>query len=127
MTIYERFADLLGKKGLKAADISRATGLSSTVFSEWKKGKAQPKADKLQKIADALGVSMEFLLTGKDPEAFWDGPSDAPALTVEELRILELYRSLPADKQAEVLRYGKFLYTEAREERKKSSTSLREA
>ena len=88
-------------------------------------GKIQ--AERLQKIADYFDVSMEFLLTGKDPEAFWDGPSDAPALTVEELKILELYRSLPADKQAEVLRYGKFLYTEAREERKKSSTSLREA
>ena len=89
-------------------------------------GKIQ--SQRLKAIADYFGVTMEYLLTGKDePEAFWDGPSDAPAMTVAELEILELFRSLPADTQNEVLRYGKFLSQEAKENKKKSSASLKEA
>jgi len=41
--MYEIFAELLEKKGLKAADVTRATGIKSPVFSEWKKGKSKLK------------------------------------------------------------------------------------
>ena len=89
MTVYERFTDLLQNKGVRVADVTRATGIKSTVFSEWKKGKAQPKADKLQKIADYFGVSMEYLMTGKDWE--WE------AATPEEIEAFEkLTHPLPS-------------------------------
>ncbi|RZT01206.1 helix-turn-helix domain-containing protein [Cuneatibacter caecimuris] len=63
--MYGIFSKLLKEKDVRAADVSRATGISSTVFSEWKKGKSTPKQDKLQKIADYFGVSIEYLLTGE--------------------------------------------------------------
>lgn len=44
--MYEVFAKLLKEKGLKAADVTRATGIKSPVFSEWKKGKANPTLKK---------------------------------------------------------------------------------
>ena len=66
---YEIFAELLTKKGVRASDVAKATGINPTVFSEWKKGKSSPKSDKLQKIADYFGVSMEYLMTGEDPAA----------------------------------------------------------
>lgn len=59
--MYDIFANLLEERNLKAADISRETGISSTVFSEWKKGKSKPNTEKLIKIAKALNVSVEFL------------------------------------------------------------------
>jgi transcriptional regulator with XRE-family HTH domain len=65
--VYKRFCDLLNTFQVKPSDISRATGISPTVFSEWKKGKARPKADKLQKIADYFNVTMEYLMTGEIP------------------------------------------------------------
>lgn len=64
--MYEIFEKLLKEKGVKAADVTRATGVSSTVFSEWKKGKSTPKADKRKKIAEYFGVTLEYLDTGKD-------------------------------------------------------------
>lgn len=67
--MYEIFAKLLEKFDVKAADVSKATGLPSSLFSEWKKGKSNPKADKLQKIADYFGVSLNYLLTGYEKEA----------------------------------------------------------
>jgi transcriptional regulator with XRE-family HTH domain len=58
--MYEIFERLLKEKGVKTADVSRATGISSTVFSEWKKGKSKPKTDKLQKIADFFNVPIDY-------------------------------------------------------------------
>ena len=66
--MYEIFAKLLSEKGLKAADVTRATGIKSPVFSEWKKGKSRPNSDKMLKIANFLGVSVEYLMTGKESE-----------------------------------------------------------
>lgn len=66
--MYEIFAKLLKEKGLKAADVTRATGIKSPVFSEWKKGKSKPNTEKMIKIANFLGVSVEYLTTGKEPE-----------------------------------------------------------
>ncbi len=66
--MYSIFAELLAKFGVKASDVSKATGINQTVFSEWKKGKSTPKADKRQKIADYFGVSLTYLDTGKEKE-----------------------------------------------------------
>lgn len=59
--MYEIFAKLLAERGLKPADITRETGINSTVFSEWKKGKSKPNTEKLIKIANFLNVSVEYL------------------------------------------------------------------
>lgn len=66
--MYEIFERLLKSRGLKAADVVRGTGLPSSLFSEWKRGKSNPKADKLQLIADFFGVSLEYLMTGEEKE-----------------------------------------------------------
>lgn len=66
--MYEVFAQLLEQKGLKAADVCRATGIKSPVFSEWKKGKSKPNTEKMIKIANFLGVSVEYLMTGNDAQ-----------------------------------------------------------
>lgn len=38
-------------------------GLSRSVFSDWKSGKSMPKTDKLLKIAEFFGVSVDYFLT----------------------------------------------------------------
>ena len=64
--MYEIFAKLLEERNMKAADVCRGTGLPSSLFSEWKRGKSTPKADKIKKIADYFGVSVDYLMTGKE-------------------------------------------------------------
>lgn len=66
--MYEIYQRLLDEKGLKNSDISRATGISNMTLSDWKRGKTKPKTDKMQKIADFFGVSVDYLMTGKEPE-----------------------------------------------------------
>lgn len=62
--MYEIYQKLLDEKGLKNADVARATGISNMTLSDWKQGKSTPKADKLQKIADFLGISVNYLMNG---------------------------------------------------------------
>lgn len=67
--MYEIYQRLLDEKGLKNADVSRATGISNMTLSDWKNGKTTPKQDKLLKISDYFGVSLDYLMTGKEPNA----------------------------------------------------------
>lgn len=60
--MYKKFADLLAEKGLKTADVVKGTGISYSSFTDWKKGRCNPRADKVKKIADFLGVSYAYLM-----------------------------------------------------------------
>jgi transcriptional regulator with XRE-family HTH domain len=66
--MYEIYQELLDKKGLKNSDVSRATGISNMTLSDWKRGKTKPKTENIRKLADFLGVSVDYLTTGKEPE-----------------------------------------------------------
>ena len=64
---YEVFEKLCQLNRKTPADVSRSTGIAQATLSAWKKGKYTPKSDKLEKIADYFGVSVEYLKTGKKP------------------------------------------------------------
>lgn len=66
--MYEVFARLLEQKGVRVIDVARATGISNSMFTDWKKGRYTPKTDKLEKIADYFGVSVDYLVTGRETE-----------------------------------------------------------
>lgn len=65
--MYEVFEALCKEKGVRPSEVSRETGVSSAALSSWKTGRYFPKTDKLQKIADYFGVTMEYLMTGENP------------------------------------------------------------
>lgn len=62
MDLYEKFEKLLAERGLTAYRVAKDTGLSPTLFSDWKSGKSKPKVDKLKILADYFGVSIEYFL-----------------------------------------------------------------
>ena len=75
--MYENFVKLLEQKGVKVSDVSKATGIRQSVFSDWKAGRYAPKTDKLQLIADYFGVTIEELSTGQRPESYYFDPETA--------------------------------------------------
>lgn len=64
--MYEILVKLLQQNNCKPSDVSKATGIPASTFTDWKKGRSVPKQEKLQKIADYFGVSLEYLMTGKE-------------------------------------------------------------
>ena len=62
MDTFDRIMSLLRKKGMTQADLSRATGISTGLISQWKKRMQSPSAEKLKLIADYFNVSTDYLL-----------------------------------------------------------------
>ena len=56
--MYEKFAELLVKNNKTAYTVSKETGIPQSVLSDWKRGRSNPKVDKLQKLANYFGVSI---------------------------------------------------------------------
>ena len=52
-------------KGMKQSDLSKATGYRDGKISAWYNGKYRPNAEAMGKIANAVGVTVDFLL-GKE-------------------------------------------------------------
>ena len=64
--MYEIFMQLLQDYGITPYKVSKETGISQSTFSDWKKGRSTPKSDNMKKIADYFGVSVDYLMTGKE-------------------------------------------------------------
>lgn len=60
--MYEKLQVLLDKTNKTAYQVSKETGVSTATLSNWKNGNYIPKADKLKRIADYFGVSIEYFL-----------------------------------------------------------------
>lgn len=59
--MYELFQKLIDSKGITAYKVAKETGISTVTFTNWKNGKYIPKNDKMQRIANYLGVDIDFL------------------------------------------------------------------
>lgn len=66
--MYEIFERLLREKGVTSYKVSKDTGVTQTALSNWKSGRSTPSMRTLQKIADYFGVTVDYLMTGKNPE-----------------------------------------------------------
>lgn len=61
--MYAKFEALLKERGVTAADVSRATGITHTVFANWKARGGGLSVENLKKVADFFGVAMEYFVT----------------------------------------------------------------
>lgn len=64
---YEMVEKLVQENGLSIYKLSKATGIPTSTFSNWKNGKFAPKDDKRKRIAEYFGVPLEYLDTGEMP------------------------------------------------------------
>lgn len=66
MTVFERIEELRKSTGISQGKLEKELGFSNGSISKWKN--STPKSDRLQKLADYFGVSVEYLMTGKENE-----------------------------------------------------------
>lgn len=65
MVKYSKFKDLLEERDVSSYAVSKATGISQSVLSDWKNGKSIPKLDKIHRLADYFGVSTSYFEDGE--------------------------------------------------------------
>lgn len=60
MTLYEKIIKLCSERGIKKTELERACGLSQNSINKW--STQSPSADKVLRIAEYFGVSVDYLL-----------------------------------------------------------------
>lgn len=63
---YDRIFEIMKKKELTAYRVSKDTGISQASLADWRKGRSKPKIDKLQKLSEYFGVSIQYLTGESD-------------------------------------------------------------
>ena len=66
--MYEVFEQLLQKFGVTTADVCKATGIGQSTMSNWKSRRNLLSGKNARLIADYFGVSVDYLMTGKEKE-----------------------------------------------------------
>lgn len=63
---YDRIFEIMKEKELTAYRVSKDTGISQASLADWRKGRSKPKIDKLQKLSEYFGVSIQYLTGESD-------------------------------------------------------------
>jgi transcriptional regulator with XRE-family HTH domain len=94
MEIIERIYQLLDEKEKKAYELCAKLDIRTSTMSTWKARISDPPAKYMKTIADFLGVSLDYLLTGNEAPV-------RKTTTPEEDDLLSLFRELPENKKYE--------------------------
>ena len=113
--MYEIYCKLRDLRGVKDADVVRATGITKSTFSDWKSGRSEPKKEKLQKIADFFDVSLDYLMTGEEQNGYYLNEETAKLAQEmfedEDMRSLfDMKRNMPPERFKAHMEFMKNLY-----------------
>lgn len=81
---FGRFEEACKACGTTPTAVMIALGMSRSNVTKWRRGETRPKLDALEKIAEYLGVTVDYL-TGKDDQKEKPVEDDGPQ-TLEEAR-----------------------------------------
>lgn len=97
----DRLRSLMRKRHIKVDDLASLTGLSGdTLQNIWKSTRKMfPYADDLYKVAKALNVSLDFLITGKEERSNVSDPDVRQIIS--DLELLKRLDSYQAESIAE--------------------------
>lgn len=60
--MFPKFQKLLDERKVSIYLVSKETGIPMTCLYEWKSGRSKPKLDKLLKLAEYFGVSLDYFI-----------------------------------------------------------------
>ncbi len=66
--MYEIYEKLLEMRGVTTADVCKATGISQSTMSNWKKRNNMLSGKNAKLVADYFEVSVDYLMTGKNED-----------------------------------------------------------
>ena len=82
--------DIRMRRNLSQAQVAKALGVSSVVYSRYESGTRQPSIDIILQLADILGVTVDYLL----------GRQDIEDSTLSDYEVSLLMASRKADERA---------------------------
>ena len=109
---WEIFSQLCREKNIKPNPLGSLLGISSATITGWKNGKI-PSGNNLLKIAEFFGVSIEYLLTGKERENM--------KLSINERELLSLFSLLDEREQLKIIGHLEYIVSQNEEFKSKGA------
>lgn len=109
MTTYEIIKRFCDERGLAVTALEQELGFSRGSLGKIKDGRTM-SADRAQKLADFFGCSVEYLMTGENPEYYVNPDTAAIAQEIFENRELRTLFDAVRDASPEELEAIKNLY-----------------
>jgi transcriptional regulator with XRE-family HTH domain len=78
VALGKRLAEIRERRGLKQKDLAERAGLSISFISEIENGHRNVSSEKLLRLANALGASIDYLLRGEDAPQRMTNPVTIP-------------------------------------------------
>ena len=75
--MWEIFERLCAERGVSVYTVAKETGIPQSTLSNWKMRRNIIGVERGQKIADFFGVSLEYLMTGRDPDGYYENDETA--------------------------------------------------
>ena len=107
-TVGSRIRQVRAERGWTQDRLAEAVGVSRSAVAQWETDRVGQVRRNLSRIADALDVSVEFLLHGEDKHA------PLTATSGDELALLRLYRECDPEDRSFLLRTARKLAGAAR-------------
>ncbi|WP_061250017.1 helix-turn-helix domain-containing protein [Leptospira alstonii] len=93
----ERLRQLRVMKKMSQEELGQLTDLNYNHIGRYERGDSRPSADKLKALAEALGVTTDYLLSGNS--------DNAARVNLEDQELLEMFQSvqqLPEEKKESI-------------------------
>jgi transcriptional regulator with XRE-family HTH domain len=90
----QRLKELRMQKGISQKEFAHITNLNYAQYNRYEMGDRMPSTDTISKLADALGVSVDYLLEGDTENATFVNLEDK-----ELLKMFEEVEKLPLEKK----------------------------
>ncbi|EAM4263992.1 XRE family transcriptional regulator [Salmonella enterica] len=114
MGISERLKIVLDNQSLSITDAAAKCEIPYRSLQNYLRGEREPKVDALISISTRLGVSIDWLLTGRGTMYITSNQVEgrdcsqcaqqvSDEMTVRERKLLELFRALPSEEQKNIL------------------------
>ena len=85
-----RIALLRAEKGWSQAELARRSGVSTSAVGMYEQGRREPSLGLLVRLAQELGVTTDYLLTGEPPASDPLTTSELPSITVRTEALVRL-------------------------------------
>lgn len=89
----QNLKNIMQKRNKTQSDLVKDLSFRQATVSDWLNGKKYPRMDKVEKLANYLGVSINELLM----QSVFEPPLPAIQLTDQEKSMIKKYRQLNAD------------------------------
>lgn len=110
MTVFERTKEIANKRGLSLADLETKAGLSDKSLYKWKK--SNPSSDNLQKVADVLDVSTDYLLGRTNQMNSYDSSNKTTDIADDTLIMAFDGKPVSDETREKLLEYARFIMAE---------------